>query len=808
MKKQKHFLNIPFLIVIILVSVVNLYANDFEAMALSNDELPGYPTRVLLTWEEVTDFDGINIYRKGLSDPVYPELPVNDEPITRISDCDQINILIPEGSDEYEILSNMQWPRKKGEGITLITPPRLILKGDFDPCVLTTITPDQIIWEQLQLLARSSYRLSFVLGQGYLDESVVNGTNYHYEIRGLTGETETILKSNIRVTAGVHMPLPAPSNIQVEAGDSEILITWDNVSKATGYDVYRRISPAGTVQKVNEGPVMTVITNNLEGDYITAAYGFIDYRRWDENGVPITHEVDGIPIAGPANGTAYQYQIVAIDIMDLPGNFSGFSTAATPIDTTPPGLPGNLGVESSGTTLVISWSKVTKDIRGRMEMDGIAGYNIYRSDDQNDMNPTRINSSLIPHPLFGDITVVDSDPVIISYYGEKEFYYRIQCQDANGNIGVLSSAASGHTDDVYPPGMVINVKAEGHSEYIRTMWTPNSEPDMMTYEIYRALCHLGEWPDPREQEKLGLNGGDFALIGEISHWEAEEQANSYGQAYFDDYTIPAESPLCYAYWIKARDASQNLSGDWPYPSNAEKAEIVCQRLRDETPPPPPVVSALQARDNAIYLEWIAAPSQDLGAFHIYRSPNEDSGYSWVGGVTVEEPPTTPVYLTEPFKPATPPGCDEIPLVAHEGMNAGNWTDKDLLPKEIYWYKITSVDQNGNESELDESVPYSTFTFKLDGPPQPMITSVSAASDTSGLQIEWNPPYKASKHTGFMVFRSNKSDGIYRQISPIVQGNVFIDKSLNRTQTYWYTVQALDPKGRTSNISTAVSGKLD
>ena len=48
MKKQKHFLNIPFLIVVILVSVVNLYANDFEAMALSNDELPGYPTRVLL----------------------------------------------------------------------------------------------------------------------------------------------------------------------------------------------------------------------------------------------------------------------------------------------------------------------------------------------------------------------------------------------------------------------------------------------------------------------------------------------------------------------------------------------------------------------------------------------------------------------------------------------------------------------------------------------------------------------------------------------------------------------------------------
>ena len=29
---------------------------------------------------------------------------------------------------------------------------------------------------------------------------------------------------------------------------------------------------------------------------------------------------------------------------------------------------------------------------------------------------------------------------------------------------------------------------------------------------------------------------------------------------FDDRTIPAGSPLCYSYWIKALDLSQNRSG--------------------------------------------------------------------------------------------------------------------------------------------------------------------------------------------------------------------------------------------------------
>lgn len=809
MKRKNRDLHVLILSVVCsLFLIPQLAAESFEAMAITNTPSPGFPAKVLLTWEEVTKYDGINIYRKKSSSESYPELPINSELITRISDCTEIRTLIPIGSELYETLKQIEWPPVKGDKHSIIAPPSTFLRKKFDPCIISTVIPRHSVWEMLQFFSRSHYNLSLILGQAFIDTGVTNGTAYNYQIRGVKGTSETIVKANIPITAGIHIPLPAPGNIQVQGGDSEVLITWENVVNATGYDVYRRIYPAGTIKQINDGPVVAVVTHNLDGDSISAAYGMIDYRRWDENGVPITHEVQGIPIAGPANGTIYQYQVIARDILDLPGNPSPFSNAVSPTDSTPPGLPGDLQVEAIGPTLKITWSKVIKDQQGRLEMDGLNGYNIYRSDDQNEMNPAKLNFALIPNPISGKVEFTDSDPTIISYYGEKEFYYRIDCVDANGNQGVLSSASSGHTDDIYPPDITINVKAEGFSEYIRIMWTSNNEPDMMSYEIYRALCHLGEWPDPRGQEKTGISGGDFALIGEISHWEAVELENSYGQAYFDDYSVPTESPLCYAYWVKSRDSSQNLSGDWPYPSNIEKANIVCQRLRDETPPPSPIVTAVQARDEAIYLEWIAAPSQDLGAFHVYRSNKENTDYNWEGGITVEEPPTPPVSLSFPYNPTTPPGCDEIPLVAHEGMNAGFWMDKKVDPKKIYWYKITSVDQNGNESDLNESVPYSTFTFKLDGPPTPIITNTISYTDSCELEIIWTPNYLPEMHKGFVVFRSSKETGYYRQISTMLQESRFIDRELNKSISYWYKIQAFDKQGRPSRLSNAYQARLE
>jgi hypothetical protein len=171
--------------------------------------------------------------------------------------------------------------------------------------------------------------------------------------------------------------------------------------------------------------------------------------------------------------------------------------------------------------------------------------------------------------------------------------------------------------------------------------------------------------------------GQYILIGTVSL----SQAMSMGTPVrFLDNTIPAGSPVCYSYWIKAYDHAQNMSGNWPSPAPNERT--VCQRLRDKTPPDPAIISGLFARDGAIRVEWVGPPVQDIRAYHVYRSEQQNRTYQWVGGMTVEVPPTPPHILTTPYKPPPVVGCDTIPLTVINAMSTGYFVDMHVDAKKI------------------------------------------------------------------------------------------------------------------------------
>ncbi|MBN2356279.1 hypothetical protein JXO59_09205 [candidate division KSB1 bacterium] len=786
----------------------SVWADSFQVVALSDSAGIGAKAMVLLVWKEAKDAEGFNVYRKDAATASYSKSPVNSAPIRLITDCEAIKRIMPERSEEWEQLSALLQAGLGGSRSSKFRVPGIERRKTYTPCDIGSVSKESSPYQQIQMLAQRYYKVALILGQGYIDRPLTTGSTYWYQIKALRGRREEIVASDIRVVAGVKTLLPAPADVQVTAGDGRVMVTWDSVHNAIGYDVFRRRLPfmLPAIQ-VNEGVVTTLLTHDLEGDTIIAPrYGMVDFQRYNEAGYPTTHEVNGANVSGPANGVQYQYQVSARNMLGTPGQKSGFSATAKPEDKTPPGLPTDLKVEAVGQTLKITWSQVTLDQMGHVEVAGIKGYDIYRASTVSAIPVTKLNPVIIPQPSLPSqkVEYVDSDPAIISHYGEKEFYYRIRCYDMKNNAGAISAAASGHVDDIYPPDPPDNVDAEGHNTYIRVFWDLNSEPDIESYLIYRSLCHYGRWLPPEQEKRTGIDCGPFVLISEITHTAAKDSASRYGRACFNDLTVPAGSPICYAYWVKAKDKSQNQSGDWPYP-NPVKEKTICQRLRDETPPPPPIVSALQARDNEIYIEWVDAPCQDLGAFHVYRAEQETGTYKWVGGVTVVEPPALPVYLTAPFKPAMPCGCDSIPLVPHEGMKSGSFTDKQADPNTIYWYRVTSVDQNGNEHDPQKSVPYSTFTFRSLGAAKPtIILPIGKVATGCGLELKWTPMYNAAEHMGFVVYRSDSETGIYRQISPILQTNTYIDDTIHASVTYWYKIQAFDKLGRTSQLSAPAS----
>ena len=808
LNRSRSIKMILFFTLIILLNSTQITAQPFSMHAMSEVPTAGQPPMVLLIWDDVENIDGFDIYRKTSLSANYPSQALNSSPIQMMTDCNDIQAIIPVDSEEWNDLANVL------AADTVLTPywDRSIDESEnpFDPCDISTIQRDTKNWERLQFLARRHYRIAQVIGQAFVDNSVTTGQKYWYELRSISGRTETVLASDVAVVAGVTTALPAPKNIKAEAGDNRVLVTWDSVGTAIGYNVYRKKTSGGAYIKVNDAPAMAVITHGLEGDSLPApVYGFIDYRRWETSGQATHHLVDGVAVDGPVNGTEYRYKVVAINSLEDEGTMSTASKKVTPTDKTPPALPLDLTVKAVGQTLKIYWTKVTHDEAGHYEEGGINGYNVYRSDKQNDTLGTKVNSSLIPQPTTSTVEIIDSSPVIVSKEGEKEFYYRIRVYDANNNKSALSAAAHGHTDDITPPAYVKGVTADGFETYIKLYWKLNTEKDIGSYVIYRSFCHYGKWNNPLDPDKQStVDTGPFALITEISHSEAKDSANvdPYNRAYFWDRTINSASPVCYAYWIKARDLSQNLSSDLLYPDEPSEI-IVCERLREKTPPPAPIVTALQARNDKIRIEWIAPPCQDIGAFHVWRDTSESGSFNhWVGGLKIKVPPTPPVSLSHPYKPSVPCECDSIPLVANKDMTSGSLLDKKLKPKKIYYYKVTSVDQNGNEMLLADAIPYSTFTFKVKCTTVPSITTpIKKMTTDCGLQIQWTPSFDASKHLGFVVFRGPDQNGLFRQISPVLQENKFLDEAVNTGASYWYKVQAFDPEGRPSVQSDPVKG---
>lgn len=795
----------------VLLAPAFLAGQTFKLEVLSKSSPPP-KAMVLLTWPENHGAAAFNIYRRSAAESTYPEKPVNESAIAMLQDCNAIKALIPPSSMEWKSLARMlQIGEEKNTGKTGKLPGIILKRKGFDPCQLYTIHPDTKNWNIVQMLARKYYKIAAVIGQAYIDDSATSGTTYYYQIKAVIAGHEQILASDAVVTAGVDMPPPAPLNVAALAGDSRAMVTWDSVASTNGYDVYRRTMPVGAWIRVNAMPVMVKMTADLNNDSLsTPAWGFIDYRRWDETtGLPLTHDVEGVAVAGPANKTSYRYRVSARNALDTPGIPSAETASVTPVDKTKPGLPIDLAVTVVGQTLQVSWSKVIKDELGRIEEDGVKGYNLYRATSQSDTAGLKVNSSLILQPVWTTIVeYIDSDPAIISHYGEKEFYYRLRAIDHHNNLGVFSAAASGHVPDIYAPDPPKNTSAEGMQNYIRIYWSPNTEPDLESYLIYRSLCDYGHWSPPAQEGKTGTNCGPFVLLAELTVKEAQDSLAKYGKICYNDPTVPQGSPLCYAYLVKAKDKSQNLSGNWPYP-NLGVEIVICQRLRDKTPPPLPIISGMQAQDQAVRLEWIAAPLQDLGAFHIYRAEKQNDPYVWIGGVTVEKPPATPKLLHAPFAPGKPCGCDSIPLTAHSGMKSGSYQDAKVEAKKIYWYKVTAVDQNGNEAKPEKAVPYSTFTFSSTGPQQPVIAvPIAKTAGRCGLEIKWSPPFNADRYLGFVVFRSPDENGLYRQLGPMVQTSSYIDSTVNVHAAYWYKVQGFGSSGQPSQTSLPQKGTTE
>lgn len=825
-------------------------------------------TYIVLYWNEAENANGYNLYRKNKGASVYPGTPINgSQLITPVADCNQLKTIIPEGSKEWDLMKNaFAATYMQGKtGIKKITPPdldlgkkkavlkkdalkiqkkgyqlkkkevgiqkiesglkldvkkHLLLYMDKSSYLCTAFNRGLNEKEQaiFDMLALTSLRCRVARGLAYYDNNVVIGQEYLYELRAVNADNqEKVLASNVYVKAGlVVLPNP-PGGLATAAGDSKVLCTWNRASEHFSYAVSRSTSPSGTYLPFHTEPIVFDIKSDLAGTPLPAPKpGIIDFQRWDQEGNPTTHQVNSYNISGPANNQAYYYKVACVDILGRKGPWSSYSSTI-PRDSTAPVAPENfrIDVSPSSPSLILTWKKGTRDVKGHKEQDTSHTYYIYRANTLKKLENIAILNTFQVASVTADptdtntveLTLTDSAAILVPQYGEKDFYYRLRCKDSRNNLSAPSAAISGRVPDTTPPGPTQVVETKGFADHIDVSWLPNSEPDLAGYQVYRGVCDQGKpFQPPREikvtdKPTMEVYPCDYLLVGQVLREDAEEIFDSTGKITFSDDSVPDGSPICYSFWVRAFDQSRNLyKGEYLCP---KPGEHLCQKLYEETPPPVPIISAVKARNQAVELKWVSSPVQDLRCFHVYRSLRENDPPNFVACVYIDG---TPVSSTK-WQGINNPSCDEIPAEPDPNSVSVSFTDKNLEPNKIYWYRISALDWLGNESDAADltKIPgISTFTYSKNLPVIPQVQPPPGTSQPDCQRvIRWDPPFNADNLRGFIVFRGPAVIGPYRQVSGIVPGNEFIDKSAFEGKSYWYRVQSVSIYNKLSKPSQPV-----
>lgn len=133
----------------------------------------------------------------------------------------------------------------------------------------------------------------------------------------------------------------------------------------------------------------------------------------------------------------------------------------------PPATPTGLKTIAGLTNIKLEWHANTED--------DLFSYRIFRSFNAGSVQDY-IGETLKPGTTF-----TDNNNVILNH----TYYYSIDAKDVHNNASSRTVAVAGKTLDNIPPSAPQNLQATLAADSVKINWTPNSEPDLEKYHIYR-----------------------------------------------------------------------------------------------------------------------------------------------------------------------------------------------------------------------------------------------------------------------------------------------------------------------------------
>ena len=319
-----------------------------------------------------------------------------------------------------------------------------------------------------------------------------NGTAYQFQIRAINGvgsqDTGFTLSGPIAadgtITAGTVVPSttpPAPGNLMGAPGNSEVVLTWTQVSATPANDT-------GTADAKRENGF-----SDITAYEVRQKTGDADYSPWSiiigADQTTETHTVTGL-----TNGVTYQFQVRARN-----ANGAGAASETRPVTiATAPGRPRSLTAVPGNGQVTLSWQASSNG------GSPITGWQ-FRLQSGND--GTTLTSDFDAEAW---VTIPGSDADTTSYTVvslNNDMIYRFQVRAVNAtNPGLGTPATSAVVNPGMPPGRPTLSQATASASSVTLNWTPPVYP---TGHPSAGQLNTGGSPILRYEYSLKSGEGDY-----------------------------------------------------------------------------------------------------------------------------------------------------------------------------------------------------------------------------------------------------------------------------------------------------------
>ncbi len=403
----------------------------------------------------------------------------------------------------------------------------------------------------LEALATVNPDFGDLLGLVYHDSAIISQNRYRYRIDVSSEGNPSPWVTTDWIMTKASGSVPPVIDISGSGEDQRNIIQWirepeyHQSGEIVTYRIYRSESLLGPYSQRNVYGILPIRVNvgeNMDPNQEQYADNYL------------------------TNGKPYFYYVTAVNAFGIE------SVPSTTLELIPgsdviPKAPINLQGEITANIIKLQWESRNQDI------DGVE---VFRSE-----NPSEDFSLIWPQNRV--ITTKRNFYFDQGLEEGKEYKYFIRFFKGK-STGIHSDTLTVRIPDFTPPDTPHNVRAEAIDGGIKISWDPNSEPDILGYEITRTSDTAFRLP-------FQLNAGMIS-----------------GTEYVD--SISELSQTTFGYQVSAYDLNYNRS---------EPSELIKARMPDIVAPAIPIITKYQRSGGDISISWTISNDLDLKEYLTYIS---------------------------------------------------------------------------------------------------------------------------------------------------------------------------------------------